>query len=183
MTFRSIFFFTPAWMAIPALMLAACVPLAERAPEADAAQCPPPPELALSASQVVRYHACLASLPPADAAREYDAVTQQFARTGGNSDRLKLALALALPDTPFHNTQSALKLVNGYPETHGASRSGLRELAGMLAMLLAAQQHSEDAANDLRKALAGEKARSAQLQSKIDEVKELESKLNQRYQP
>jgi len=163
--------------------LPACAPIAVRPAVSAAAQCPPRPEIPLGTRDMLRYHACLDRLPAADAAAQYAAVSRQFAQTNGESDRIKLALLLARPDTPFHDTPAALKLLKEWPEAPRASSTGLRDLAGVLAMLLEGQQHSDDEVTDLKKALAAEKARSAYLQDKIDAVKNLETDMKQEYRP
>ncbi len=155
-----------------AAMLSACATTAPPAPAA--AACPPPPALALNNAELVQYHGCIASLPAADITKEYDVVNTQFSKTGSDSDRIKLAMLLALPDTPFHSTPGALALLTPWPAAKAAARSDLRQLGGLLSTLLAQQRRAEDTASDLATALAAEKARAAFLQKKIDAIKNLE---------
>ncbi len=165
-----------ATLAIPALLavLAACAPLASPHDPLAAAQCPPPPGIVLTVNDLTRYYACMDTLPAAELAREYEATSLAFSKTGRRSDRIRLALLLSRPDAPFHNTSAALKLLNAWPEERAARPSDLQKFAKLLSKFLAEQERSEDAVNDLTKALAAEKARSVLLQNKLDALKQLE---------
>ena len=176
--------FRPAWQALAlALMLSACSNTKIRGPSTDPASCPAPPSIALTLNEAVLYYTCLGSLSAPDIAKEYIAVGQSYSKTGSDADRIKLAMLLSLPDTAFHSTEEALKLLQDSPDKPGTSPSGLHVLAKMLSMLLTEQAHESDISNNLAKELAAEKARSNFLQGKIDAVKNLEINMIHRDQP
>ena len=173
-----------AWQALAlAVMLSACSNARVRGPSTDLASCPPPPSIVLALNEAVLYYTCLGSLSAPDIAKEYIAVGQSYSKTGSDADRIKLAMLLSLPDTAFHSTEEALKLLQDLPDKPGASPSDLRVLAKMLSMLLTEQAHESDTSNNLAKELAAEKAHSNFLQGKIDAVKNLEINMIHRDQP
>jgi hypothetical protein len=154
-------------------LLSACAPAPVRAPAA-AGQCPPARDSALGEREMLRYNRCLHSLPTEGLAREYEGVTRHFAQTGNSADRVKLALLLSLPGTPYHDTGSALQLLGT------AVPADLRQLADLLSASLAAQQALESRVHSLESDLAAEKQRSVALQAQIDSVKDLERNMTRR---
>ena len=166
-----------------AALLPACSIVPTVRPTTYLVPCPPPPALVLSADQVLRYYTCLGALPAADVASEYHAASLSFSETGSNSDRLKLAILLSLPDTGFHSTAAALDLVKSMPAGPEPVPSTLPDLALLLSALLAQQQHADDSISELKKELSDEKVHSDFLQKKIDAVKDLEINLIHRDQP
>jgi hypothetical protein len=164
-------------------LLPACSIVPTFRPATTLISCPPPPGLALSADQVLRYYTCLGTLPASEITQEYHAASLSFAETGSNSDRLKLAILLSLPDTEFHSTVAALDLVKNMPAGPEPVPSSLPDLALLLSMLFAGQQHADDSVSELTKALSAEKVHSEFLQKKIDAVKDLEINLIHRDQP
>ncbi len=166
-----------------ATLLSACSVVPTSLPTTNLVTCPPPQALALSADRVLRYYTCLGTLPASDVASEYHAVSLSFSETGSNSDRLKLAILLSLPDTEFHSTAAALNLVKNMPAGPEPVPSTLPDLALLLSVLLAQQQHADDSISELKKELSDEKVRSDFLQKKIDAVKDLEINLIHRDQP
>jgi hypothetical protein len=147
------------------------------------ASCPPQPGLALNVNEAVLYYTCIGSLSAPDFATEYNATRETYTRTGSDSDRIRLAMLLSLPNTPFHSTAEALKLLQDPPANPASPPPALHNLARMLNMLLTEQQRESDTSNDLAKALAAEKAHSEFLQGKIDAVKNLEINMIHRDQP
>jgi hypothetical protein len=166
-----------------ATLLSACSVVPTSLPTTNLVTCPPPRGLALSADRVLRYYTCLGTLPASDVASEYHAVSLSFSETGSNSDRLKLAILLSLPDTEFHSTAAALNLVKNMPAGPEPVPSTLPDLALLLSVLLEQQQHADDSISELKKELSDEKVHSDFLQKKIDAVKDLEINLIHRDQP
>lgn len=172
-------------------MLSACSNTTVHAPAImDMASCPPKSGIALSLNEAVRYYTCIGSLPAPDLATEYTATMHSYSKTGSDSDRIRLAMLLSLPDTSFHNTAEALKLLEsfpgnlpGKPAAPPSAEPALHHLARMLSMILAEQQRENDILNELAKALAAEKAHSDFLQGKIDAIKNLEINMIHRDQP
>ena len=100
---------------VVATLLPACSVVPTPRPVTNLVGCPPSSGLALSSEQVLRYYTCLKTLPASDVTKEYHAASVSFSETGSNSDRLKLAILLSLPDTEFHSTAAALDLVKNLP--------------------------------------------------------------------
>ena len=166
-----------------AALLSACSVLSQFRPSAHLATCPPPPGIALSSNQAMRYYTCLGTLADADINKEYQATNRSFATTGSDSDRVKLAMLLSLPNTSFQSIAEALKLLQDPPANPASPPPALHNLARMLNMMLTEQQRESDTSNDLARALAAEKAHSEFLQGKIDAVKNLEINMIHRDQP
>lgn len=100
---------TPLGLLLAASLLAACAPVESR--PAEQVSCPPPPAQALGERGMLRYQNCLGSLSPARLALELDAVRSHFARTGSGMDRVKLALLLTVPGTPFRSLPAARQML------------------------------------------------------------------------
>lgn len=157
-------------------LLAGCAPepVHQAAPSV---QCPPPPDQVLGQGELLRYQRCLGALPAQGLAREYDSVNRHFAQSGSGVDRIKLAMLLSQPGTPFHDTASALQLLGA---GHAGAPADLRDLAELLSTSLARQQALDDRVHGLEKELAAEKQRSDALQAQIDSVKDLERSMTRR---
>ncbi|BCK87567.1 hypothetical protein MIZ01_1351 [Sideroxyarcus emersonii] len=168
---------------LAATLLSACSVLSQFRPSTNLNVCPPPPGIALSSNQVVRYYSCLGTLADEAINKEYQATNRSFSITGSDSDRLRLAMLLSLPDTGFRSIGTALDLLQHLPAGTTSAPSELQDIAGMLARLLAQQLRADGAVDDLTKALAAEKAHAEFLQGKIDAVKDLEINLIHRDQP
>lgn len=171
---------------IASILLTACSIAADphSAPAmASRPNCPPQPGAALSLNEVVQYYTCIASLPGADLSSEYASLRDAYSRTGSDSDRIRLAMLLSLPNTTFHSIPDALKLLQDPPGSPASPPTALHNLARMLSMIFAEQQKESDTLDQLAKALAAEKAHSEFLQGKIDAVKNLEINMIHRDQP
>ncbi len=149
----------------------------------DVASCPPQPGITLTLNRAVLYYTCIGSLSQPDLATEYNATKESYTKTGSDSDRVKLAMLLSLPNTSFQSIAEALKLLQDPPANPASPPPALHNLARMLNVLLTEQQRESDTSNDLAKALAAEKAHSEFLQGKIDAVKNLEINMIHRDQP
>lgn len=133
--------------------------------------------------EFLRYYSDISALALPDAAKEYEAVSMSFSRAPDNAGRIKLAMLLSLPNTPFHNTAAALDLLQALPDQPADAKSGLGDLARLLAALLLQQRQADETVNDLGKALASEKMHSKSLQGKIDAIKAFEINQPHRDQP
>lgn len=126
-------------------------------------------------AQLLAYYRRIAVLPPAELQREYAAAEQAFLEGGRPEQRLRLALLLSLPDASFHNADSALRLLQGYP-----GRTDATDTLGNFAFFLiarASEQHNAQAQLD------GAAQRAAALQRQLDGLKSIERSLNQRQIP
>lgn len=173
----------PLRVFLPLLLLAACArPDAGRIVRAIPFSCPPPPALVLDENDMLRYYRCLSTLPPARLATEYLSVDRHFQHSRNGADRVKLAMLLSMPDTAFHDSASALRLLS--PSPHDASvPARLRDLAAMLSLTLQRQQAAEQRVHSLEKDLAAAKMHAGALQVKINSVKNLERAMTQRDAP
>ncbi len=132
---------------------------------------------------IIRYYSHISALTLPDAANEYNAVSQNFSKNPNNTERIKLAMLLSLPNTAFHNTAAALDLLETWPNQPTDSSSDLHDLAHLFGALLAQQRQTEETVNDLGKALVNEKMHSKSLQGKIDAIKAFEINQTHRDQP
>ena len=81
-------------------VLSACSTPPVHAPATvDMASCPPKSGITLSLDEGVSYYTCIGTLPAPDLAAEYTATMQSYSKTGSESDRIRLAMLLSLPDT------------------------------------------------------------------------------------
>ena len=120
----------------------------------------------------MQYYDFLVRLPAQALVKEKDSETQEFSRTGGDLDRMKLALLLWLPDTPFRNGKAALDLLDKTP-----GDKNLASFAAFFKVMLAAQQDAENAQSRLEQTLEKERKHAAALQDKIDAIKKMEKTL------
>lgn len=157
------------------IMLGACSSL----PHAAAGDCPPAAARMLNTDELLRYHACLLALPPAQLAGEYASVKRESAQGSDPASRIRLALLLSLPNTPFYDPGAAIQLLDQAP----ATSPDLHALAGLLRASLAQQQQQAIRIQGLQHDLTAEKARSASLQDKINSIKNLERSMTPRTAP
>ena len=133
--------------------------------------------------EIIRYYSRISALTLPDVVSEYNAVSQNFSKAPNNTERIKLAMLLSLPNTAFHNTAAALVLLETWSDQPADASSDLRDLARFFGALLAQQRQAEETMNDLGKTLASEKLHSKSLQGKIDAIKAFEINQPHRDQP
>ena len=129
-------------------------------------------------AEIMRNYDTLSKQPATEIAKEYSKALQDFSATRSDSNRLRVAMLLALPDTPFHDTSTALNLLNDWPKDE--SDSALRGFARLLSVLLIQQQQSNNALNEMTQKIKEEQKRADALQEKIDAVKNMEKNLMDR---
>ncbi len=170
------FLVLPAMMV--AVLLSACSSIADRPHQA----CVDMPVLTGTSrtAEIMRNYDILGKQPPTEIAKEYAAALQDFSTTRSDSNRLRVAMLLALPDTPFHDTATALNLLNDWPQDEAAPPSALRGFARLLSVLLQQQQQSNNALNEMEQKIKEEQKRADALQKKIDAVKNMEKNLMDR---
>lgn len=133
--------------------------------------------------EIMRYYSHISALAAPDVVSEYNTVSQSFSKNPTNTERIKLAMLLSLPNTAFHNTAAALDLLETWPDQPSDASSNLHDLARFFGGLLAQQKQADETMNDLGKALASEKLHSKSLQGKIDAIKAFEINQPHRDQP
>jgi len=123
----------------------------------------PPPRRLSDAELLLAYHARLRRLPAPEFAREHDAARQAAGKSPSDYNRVRLAMVVSLPGTPFQDPARALGLLEP------VARNAQGELSP-LAALLAAQ------IEERRRLEAGAQA----LQQKLDALRSLERSLIER---
>ena len=170
-------------LAVLATMLGACSALPGRAPSpAVSPPVAPPPSVipTTGLDEAMQYYEHLRRQPASALLKEHEKAAQAIAQTRNDLNRVKLALLLSLPNTPFHDNGAALNLLNELTRDAKATSSGLRNLAHLLATLLAEQQRVNANTDDLSQKLKEEQKRAADLQEKVDAIKNMEKKLMRR---
>ncbi|MHB1677163.1 MAG: dihydrolipoamide acyltransferase [Sulfuriferula sp.] len=128
-------------------------------------------------TELMQYYEYLRKQPPLALVQEYKKASQDFLQTESDSSRVRVAILLALPDTPFHDVPAALNLLSNWPEDEKVSPPALDGFARLLSVLLVQQQQSTNTVNDLTQKLKEEKKRAETLQGQIDAVKNMEKNL------
>lgn len=173
---------------ILALLLGACTTTTAPQPTQQPVRTPamaycPPAKENPKLGEIIRYYSHISALALPDAVSEYNTVSQNFSKNPNNTERIKLAMLLSLPNTAFHNTAAALDLLETWSDQPADSSSDLHDLALLFGALLAQQKQADETVNDLGKALASEKMHSKSLQGKIDAIKAFEINQPHRDQP
>ena len=120
----------------------------------------PPPRQVSNAEILISYFAQLRKLPGPDLTREHDAARQALGHTRSDYNRVRLAMVVTLPNTPFFDEPRALGLLEPIAKNAGA------ELAGLASLLVAQIQE--------RRRLD---SNAQALQQKLDALKSLERSL------
>ncbi|KIO48921.1 hypothetical protein [Nitrosospira sp. NpAV] len=132
---------------------------------------------------LMQYYDSLRKQPPAELARVYDKVKQNFVQNKSEANRARLILLLILPNTPFRDVNSALYLLNEWPRDVKPV-TGLQSFRNLLATLLAEQQRLSNSVdesalklNELSIKLKEEQKRVETLQNQIEAIKSMEKNL------
>lgn len=127
----------------------------------------------------------LTMLSPESQAQELERAEQDYARTGGSIERLRLALLLTLGQGELQDLERARGLLaEADPATVHPAYAGLGELlASVVAVRLAEQRNSSEklaAERAYSEELAEERARSEALRKQLEELKDIERQMNER---
>jgi hypothetical protein len=125
---------------------------------------------------LMQYYDALRKQPPAELARVYDKVKQNFVQNKSDANRARLILLLILPNTPFRDTTSALYLLNEWPRD-AKPTTGLQSFRSLLATLLTEQQRLGNSVDELSLKLKEEQKRTETLQNQIEAIKSMEKNL------
>ena len=79
--------------------------------------------------ELMLYYDYLRKQPAAELVKEYDRARQSLAHSRTDVNRVRVALLLALPNAPFHDTVAALGLLNEVTKETQAASPSLRGLA------------------------------------------------------
>lgn len=120
----------------------------------------PQPRQASEADNLISYFAQLRKVPGSELAREHDAARQAYGRARSDYNGMRLAMVIAVPNTPFVDEQRALDLLEPI------ARNTEGRLSGLAVMLVSQIQE--------RRRLD---ATAQALQQKLDALKSLERSL------
>ncbi len=123
---------------------------------------------------LMQYYAGLKKLSPPELAREHQNMTLEFSKTKSDASRMKLALLLWLPDTPFRDPSASLQLLDSRQQRED---SGLESFAALFAAMLSEQAASANSMLQLEAQLKTEKKLSSDLRKKIDAIKKMEKNM------
>lgn len=118
------------------------------------------------------YFQHIKKLSGAELGREHDNARQAYTRTRSELNRVRLAMVLSLPNTPFNDEPLALELLEPVVKNPQASLHGLGFL---LAAYIQEQKRLDGNVQNLQQNLHG-------LQQKLDALKSLERSLTEREQ-
>lgn len=125
---------------------------------------------------MMQYYDSLRKQPPAELARVYDKVKQNFVQNKSDANRTRLVLLLILPNTSFRDITSALYLLNEWPRD-AKPITGLQSFRNLLMALLAEQQRLTHNMDELSLKLKEEQKRVEILQKQIEAIKSMEKNL------
>ena len=125
---------------------------------------------------MMQYYDSLRKQPPAELARVYDKVKQNFVQNKSDANRTRLVLLLILPNTSFRDITSALYLLNEWPRD-AKPITGLQSFRNLLMALLAEQQRLTHNMDELSLKLKEEQKRVEILQKQIEAIKNMEKNL------
>jgi hypothetical protein len=86
---------------------------------------PDGPQPASNAESLLLYFQHLRKLPAADLGREHDVARQVYNRARSDFNRVRLALVLSLPNTPFNDDGRALELLESVAKNADGRLQGL----------------------------------------------------------
>lgn len=164
----------PIWIVFAAL--AACSTAPERQTVQIVRERPciqtPLPSPTRDIGSLMTYYDHLGTLSGDALAREKEKASMEYSRSGGDLDRMKLAMILSLPDTAFRDRQASLDLL-----AKGAKDGEMNSLARLLKSMILESQNSDDARRALEQTLEKERKHADTLQNKIDAIKQMEKNL------
>lgn len=117
------------------------------------------------ADNLLLYYQELRKQSSADLAKEYEKSKLSLAQTRNESNRVRMALLMLLPNTPYYDVSAALALVNEPATDPKSNVSGLGGLTNLLNMFLSEQRGVTE---DLLMRLKAEHKRAEALQDKVE---------------
>jgi len=140
----------------------------------------PPLLMTSKVEGLMLYYDYLRKQPAAELVKEYDKARQSLVQSKTDVNRVRVALLVALPNAPFHDTSAALGLLNEVSKETKTASPGLRGLASMMALLITEQQRANNNADDLSQKLKEEQKRADALQGQVNAIKNMEKNLIRR---
>jgi hypothetical protein len=130
----------------------------------------------------MQYYDHIRKMTGAELIKEHDRAKLSFSLSKNENTRAELALLLALPNTPFRDTGTAINLLNEMPKDAKLSTS-MRSFKHLLSTLLAEQQRINGSLSELSQKLKEEQKHSEILKNQIDDIKNMERNLILRDKP
>jgi len=144
---------------------------------------PPLDEAHQVAALLARYER-LAAAKADEQKSEFNAAQAAYEQLQNDTTRLTLALALLLPNAPWHDEARLQVLLGGIVATPGAAAPARYELAQFLLHLVA--EHQREEKDEQRKLdqvlhqLREEKRKAEDLQQKLDSLRAIDKEIRQR---
>lgn len=129
---------------------------------------------------LLRYSRWVSELNDRELDSEYRKVVEAYQETHTERGTMKLAVLLALPDSPFYNEPQASEILTDYIRNSAGKNSALREFAFMLLRNLQQRSSFQKLYEDLHQKLERERTERKQLQSNLEELKSIEKSLTKR---
>lgn len=102
---------------------------------------------------LLAYYQDLLAMPAEDLKREYQAVSQSFARERGELARLRLAMLMSLPEAGWRDDARLLALLDGAAGRRAPPESPRRQLILLMQRLVAERLREQKRADDLQRKL------------------------------
>lgn len=144
---------------------------------------------------LLAYYQRVSALAAEDLRREYNAVNLAFNKDKSESQRLKLALLLSVPQAPYSDDKRLLSLLEAAPSRNAPADSPQRELLTLLQKLTAervrqvnqtkdeqkrADSQTRDEQKRVEQQLKDEQKRADELQQKLDALLAIDRDLRHR---
>ncbi|MDD5247585.1 MAG: hypothetical protein PHY45_01280 [Rhodocyclaceae bacterium] len=154
-----------------------------------AVACAPLPRLPVVSPQgrealdQLEYFERLSGLPVEQQNVEYGAAKAAFEREPSDANRLRLALALSLPQTPWHDDAKVVLLLAAFEPSRKASGGPLRELAALVEQGAVERMRLRDEHRRREAAWRDEQHRIEELQQKLEALRAIDREMRQRAPP
>lgn len=132
------------------------------------------------AVEVLAYFQHIKTLPATALAAENAAAAQALSKQRSDSNRLKLALLLLLPNTAFKDEARAAALADEVLNNKAADTPHLKNLALLIAAVANEQKRQEERFLQLAQKQKDDEKRADALQQKLDALKSIEKDLIKR---
>lgn len=129
-------------------------------------------------TELVGYTQKVAAMRAEDQRRELNASNQMFSKDRGGYGRLRLALLLALPGTPFNDDTRAASLLE--PLANDAESSPIQQFAGLLYAQISERLREQRRLKEQLEAVKAIERNAAQLKEQLDAMRAIERKLMER---
>lgn len=130
-------------------------------------------------SRLMKYHGQLQKKTEQELGKEYSEARKRFLNKRSDQDRAEYTLLLSLSNTSFHNLETALHLLNEWPQKTKLSADS-ESFRILLVLLLKEQQYLKIQMRNLSQELKVEEVRSEALQKQVDDIKDMEKSLLRR---